>query len=241
MELEWQRGAAEPAAQWAGAALSDEFAGLSPMVQLLKAIDAAGGSTRAGTAQVRPEAAASAAPAAEFGLPTFTYSHECRLLREPWPSAFAPAVLARPCLFGAACQGMSPSLPGHAECGGVVLTEAMTPEELLSFESVGALPCARRACVLCCRFATLDAYMYLNKTRSAPCNMLLNWYVNPVNCEDGYASKTCLPLHGEDAAWSGVYGHVAAASAAALRLRRDATPAHRWYVDQSALKWRPDF
>jgi hypothetical protein len=113
-------------------------------------------------------------------LNTFTYSHECRLLREPWPSqAKTPSgerVYARPCLFGRDCQGMSPHMPGHSECGGVVLTEAMTPAEADEFDEKGAHPPFRRVCVLCSRFVTMDAYMFTNKSRPVPSNVLLNWY-----------------------------------------------------------------
>lgn len=138
---------------------------------------------------------------------------------------------------------MSPNLPGHAECGGVVLAEAMTPEELAEFETRGKHPSVRRSCILCSRFVALDAYMFVNKTRSAPSNMLFNWYVNPTNCEDGYVLEKCIPLSGADTCWTGIFGHVVLLSTAALRLRHDAA-AKTWYVDQSALSWRcpaPDF
>lgn len=93
---------------------------------------------------------------------------------------------ARPCLFGPHCQGMSPHIPGHAECGGVVLAEAMTPAELEAFDTHGTHPPMRRACILCNRFVTMDAYMFTNKSRPMPSNVLLNW------C--GKGEGTCLPL-----------------------------------------------
>ena len=135
---------------------------------------------------------------------------------------------------------MSKHLPGHAESGGVVLSEAMTPDELRDFEEHGRHPATRRACILCSRFATLDAYLYVNKTRSAPPNILLNWYTNPTDCEDGYLSSGCIPLAGAHGWWTGVYGKIVLMTTASLRLRHDAAT-RRWYVDQSALAWKPDF
>ena len=43
----------------------------------------------------------------------------------------------RPCVFGHRCVAMQPCMPGHDESGGVVLTEAMSPDELADFESSG--------------------------------------------------------------------------------------------------------
>jgi hypothetical protein len=64
------------------------------------------------------------------------------------------------------------------ECGGVVLSEAMTPAELAAFEEKGAHPAHRRACILCSRFVTTDAYFYVNKHQDVPANVLLNWQVD---------------------------------------------------------------
>ena len=242
--MEWQRVDDDAPAAWCGASLLSDDAGLSPMVQLLKVLETAGWPDGP-TAQLRPEGALAAdADVPPPDLPCFSFSHESALLREPWPSslrlASGASVFTRPCIFGRACQGMSPNLPGHAESGGVVLAEAMTPQELVEFEEHGRHPATRRACVLCSRFVTLDAYMFVNKMRSAPPNVLLNWYTNPTNCEDGYAAEKCIPLEGADTWWTGVFGRVALLSTASLRLRHDPAT-KRWFVDQSALAWRPDF
>lgn len=106
--MDWQResNSVDAAPPWCGASLSAEDAALSPMVQLLKVLASASAAPDGTpTAHLRPEMGHLSTPPS---LPTFTYSHECALLREPWPSAVrtasGAAVFARPCLFGRACQ-----------------------------------------------------------------------------------------------------------------------------------------
>jgi hypothetical protein len=81
----------------------------------------------------------------------------------------------------------------------------------------------------------MEAFLYLNKTSPAPANVLLNWYMNPVDCEDGYSSRCCLPAPGTEDAWTGVFGHVVMHATNNLRLRQD--PATKlWRVDQEPLR-----
>jgi hypothetical protein len=112
----------------------------------------------------------------------------------------------------------------------------MTPQELAEFEARGSHPAERRACILCLRLFVMDAFLTLNKTAASPENVLLNdLYENPINCEDGYSSRYCLPAAGTEDSWSGIYGHVVMHASNKLRLRQD--PATRlWRVDQSVLR-----
>lgn len=171
-------------------------------------------------------------------MDTFTVSHENALLREPWPSQQimpnGENIYARACIFGEHCMGMSQDLPGHNECGGVVLAEAMTPSELREFEETGNTPATRRACILCNRYVTMEAYLFVNKTRACAQNCLFNWYVNPIDCEDGYPSGMCLPL-GTNERWSGIYGKVCMLSLNNLRIVQD-NVTRRWYVHQDLAK-----
>lgn len=175
----------------------------------------------------------------EADLYTFSFSHESALLSEPWPSSVktpsGKPIWARACLFGPDCQGMSPELPGHAQCGGVVLTEAMTPAELEAFESRGAHPAVRRACILCCRAFTMDAFLQHNKNSPAPKRLRFNWYVNPVECADGYSARVCIPSPGTDDTWTGIYGHVVMHALNNLRLLQS-PGTRRWTVNQEALR-----
>jgi len=90
-------------------------------------------------------------------------AHEARLLREPWTSTGAPACKSRPCLFGKQCVGMRGIIPGCADCGGFVLTEAMSVSDYEEFERTGAPPVTRMPCVLCTRANVMDAYLYMRR------------------------------------------------------------------------------
>jgi hypothetical protein len=151
-----------------------------------------------------------------------SFSHESRLLREPWPSrAKLPSgkhIFARPCLFGDSCVGMSPNLPGHFDSGGVVLAESMSPAELEEFNRTGKNPPVRRCCVLCSRYVITDAYLYINKQSTRPANVYLNEFTNPVGCPDGYARDRCIPFEGSNTHWSGIFGNVAMLCFGSLRL-----------------------
>jgi hypothetical protein len=105
---------------------------------------------------------------------------------------------------------MNPNLPGHADCGGIVLAEAMTPSELREFDESGAHPACRRACILCSRFVTTDAYLFVNKTYAVPSNVLLNWRGLPLlACVAGSAGlggrnphSTPIPAAGTPTPWT---------------------------------------
>ncbi|KAK3284033.1 hypothetical protein CYMTET_8286 [Cymbomonas tetramitiformis] len=55
--------------------------------------------------------------------------------------------------------GMSPSIRGHAEHGGHVLREYLTPREYDLFERTGMSPTERRPCLLCMRSQIHYAHM----------------------------------------------------------------------------------
>ena len=175
--------------------------------------------------------------AARLELPTldvFTVEHENLLLREPWTTASGHVV--RPCVFGNACLGCNPQLPGHVESGGVVLAEAMTPNELRALEASGTYPVQRRSCVLCARFNVSAAYIFARKKRSFPIGCVLNAYTNPVGA-GGYNPEDCIPQPGDGGAWLGVMGHVVSLRWNKIRLTQNADT-KAWHVDQSRLLFR---
>ena len=59
-------------------------------------------------------------------------------------------------------------------------------------------------------------------------------YTNPVDCEDGYASRLCIPLASVECGWPGIFGNVAIFATNNLQLVQD--PATKeWRVDQGPL------
>eukprot|EP00854_Cymbomonas_tetramitiformis_P024162 gene24162-29333_t len=90
-----------------------------------------------------------------------TYSFECLLLSQVTCVRLPDGsrVSNRPCYFGHGCQGMSPSIRGHAEHGGHVLREYLTPREYDLFERTGVSPAERRPCLLCMRSQIHYAHM----------------------------------------------------------------------------------
>lgn len=186
-----------------------------------------------------PQEGPPAAPPMPNQLEVFNAAHEDALLREPWNSAGAPSHKARPCVVGRRCVAMQPCMPGHAESGGVVLAEAMSPSELEEFERSGAHPAMRRPCILCSRANVMDAYLCLRRERSrpgaAPPAYVLNWYVNPAGEEGGYASNSVIPFADDGDTWMGVFSTVVAFTPDMIRLVQDEST-HRWRVDQSRLK-----
>lgn len=182
---------------------------------------------------------ANAVPPMPQHFEVFNAEHEDALLREPWPSAGAPGHRTRPCVVGRRCMAMQPCMPGHEESGGVVLSEAMSPSELLEFERSGAHPALRRPCILCARANVMDAYLRLRRARGgtgvgAP-GYVLNWYANPVGEEGGYAAAASIPFPDDGDSWMGVFSTVMAFTPDQLRLVQDEVT-HRWRVDQSAIK-----
>jgi hypothetical protein len=123
------------------------------------------------------------------------------------------------------------------DCGGIVLAESMTPQELAEFNSLGRHPTGRKCCVLCTRYIVTDAYLYINKHNTIPSNVYLNEYTNPAGCEDGYARDRCIPFEGSETHWSGVFGHVAMLSFGSMRLRQD-DKTLAWWVDQTDMAHR---
>lgn len=165
----------------------------------------------------------------EFAV--FSYAHESRLLCEPFVNAAGKST--RACVMGAACMGKNPSLVGHHESrGGIVITETMSPAELVAFEATGDHPTERRCCILCTRYNVHAGYLFARKQRGFPAWLILNCYTNMFG--DGeYDAQYALPLVG-DTIWHGVAGSVLGLHLNALQLAQTAEKS--WFVDQSALK-----
>lgn len=169
-------------------------------------------------------------PSFEGELDLFPMAHDAAILREPFRNA--AGACSRACLMGDSCVGRDSLLPGHAESGGVVLTEIMSPAELAAFREHGALPSERRTCLLCARMNVHTAYLFARKRRTFPPNALLNNFVNAAG-EGEYAAEFLVPSP-DDSSWSGVLGTVAGLHLNALRLVQE--PDKSWRVDQSAME-----
>lgn len=187
---------------------------------------------------------AQAGTATEDDLHVFTYEHENRLLRGPWESPGSPGAYAYNCVFGRRCMGMHRELQGHAESGGLVLAESMTPEELVAFQERGAHPNVRRPCILCIRANVTEHYLRLRRRRlegggppPPPPPYVINFYVNPTDEAGAYAGSACVPFAEDGDAWLGVVGRVAMFSLRHLRLTQGEDRV--WRVDQSRMLHGP--
>jgi len=172
-----------------------------------------------------------AGPLPTFGgeLDLFPMGHEDAILREPFKGG--GDVVSRPCLLGDSCVGKNALIPGHGLCGGVILTEVMSPAELAAFRATGAQPAERRTCLLCTRFNVHSAYLFARKQRTFPPNAHLNHFVN-ASGEGEYSAEYLIPAP-DDSSWSGVVGTVVGLHLNALRLVQEADKT--WRVDQSAM------
>lgn len=176
----------------------------------------------------------------ENDLEVFTYAHECALLRTAWESPGRPGTFAYNCVFGRQCVAMHKEFPGHAECNGVVLTQAMTPAELDAFERGGTQPEKRRPCVLCMRANVTEHYLRMRRARFADNGRgftsppyIMNWYVNPFDEAGAYCGSLCLPFAEDGDVWLGIAGKMAMFSMQHLRLRQ--AEDRSWRVDQSPM------
>jgi len=168
-------------------------------------------------------------------MPIFTVNHENALLREPFASRSNLSSFTRPCVMGIECMGRNPGLPGHMEsAGGVILSEILTPLELEHFHATGALPPARRSCILCNRYNVTAGYLYSRKKKSFPQLAFLNQYLNSFGTVGEYATDCALPMAGDDGMWLGIIGKTCMLRLNLLRLEQDAS-SRSWVVNQSRM------
>ncbi|KAK3289938.1 hypothetical protein CYMTET_2652 [Cymbomonas tetramitiformis] len=135
-------------------------------------------------------------------------------------------------------EGMSPSIRGHAEHGGHVLREYLTPREYDLFERTGVSPAERRPCLLCMRSQIHYAHMCMvhNMQDMPNSAILLNSYVNPRDEEDGYDGQYMIPRT-DTPIFQGLAGSVCVSEKHLLRwIVKDNV--HR--IDQSALRYRAE-
>jgi hypothetical protein len=172
-------------------------------------------------------------------IPVFTADHESRLLCECHKFALPNGTLAsmKACAGGKNCVGLNANIAGHEKSGGGVIIRALlTPEELTVFETTGKSPIEDRLCVLCARWYMATAFFWCQENRNEKYlqNMIINWYVNPRDCEGGYKGDHMIPL-GAYPGWRAMIGPVVCNSLHNLRLVRRG---HVWWVDQSKLLWQ---
>ncbi len=117
----------------------------------------------------------------------------------------------RACICGDACLGFHESIRDRDLCGGgSALREMLFPEELAKFQATGELPEKPKACVLCHRQQTLQAYLLCQGSETVQDNlkfadMHVNLFVNPTDCKDGYASEETIPF-AETSGWAYMIG-----------------------------------
>ena len=172
-------------------------------------------------------------------LPIFSVLHEQKLLVETHSLTLPTGrtVETRPCMYGQNCMGMRDNLPGHDECGGVVLREALTPIELELFERTGECPSQKRPCVLCARYQIATVYFEMENGTGDDTlkNCILNWYINPRDCTNGYKSEYMVPCEGSKG-WHCMCGSVCMVILHKLRLVQD-RERNLWRVTQNELEW----
>lgn len=172
--------------------------------------------------------------------PICTANHESKLLMEPHDQPLPDGKIAkmRPCICGDACLGFHESIRDRDMCGGgCALREMLFPDELQRFETTGKLPTQQKACVLCHRQQTLQAYLLCQGSTEEVgtkfADMHVNLYVNPRDCLDGYASENTIPF--ETHGWSYLVGPVAVNRFSKYRWVRRGNV---WCVDQTELLWQ---
>jgi hypothetical protein len=229
-------GAVPPPPAFNGLIVENQEIGQSPLVALLTQLYARDDrviGARAGA--LGCDGASSNEPVKLPTLPVFTFDHDCAILREPFQSTAFKGLSTRPCLMGDSCMGMHKALPGHRASGGVVLTEMMSPDELVAFHERGDLPVQRRACLLCVRYNVTCAYLFARKQRFFSSAHLFNPHTNVVDHAGEYRADCCLPMPADNGAWLGIMGSFAMLRLDALCLTQDATT-KQWFVDQSGMK-----
>jgi len=174
-------------------------------------------------------------------LPIFTREHENQLLVQAHKVSLPSGRVTdmRRCLFEDQCIGMQTNFPGHTESGGIVLREALTPVELAQFEQTGALPEKRRPCILCSRKAMTMMFLMSESEQRLDGirNRILNWYINPRDCEMGYRGEHMVPPEGSRG-WHCMCGSVCMVVLHKMRIVQDEETSV-WRVTQDELGWSP--
>ena len=169
-------------------------------------------------------------------------STENELLCEPHDVPIADGTIGRmrPCVMNDECVGKSELIQNHESSGGKIMREMLFPNELQKFKNTGELPKEPKCCVLCMRQHIFTAYLWCmhepNKEKMKKKDLVLNCYVNPINCEEGYDEKFAIPLS-SCPQWSFMIGPVVTNR---LSLMRWVKSGDVWYVDQSALLWKKE-
>lgn len=171
-------------------------------------------------------------------IPVFTVTHENKMLYEPHAITLpnGAKVNMRACVSAHNCVGKDPNIVNSDNNGGRVLRKMLTPEELVKFETNGVLPEEPRLCVLCARRCATVAYFWCLHERPEIMlrNTVINAYVNPVDCENGYLSEYAIP-NVKDGSWRCMVGPIVTNSHSKMKYckNRDGI----WYVNQEALVW----
>ena len=170
-------------------------------------------------------------------VPVFTADHESKLLQEHHSINLpnGARVHTRACASGQKCVGLDSHFQNFEQCGGKILREALTPEELILFETNGTVPAEPRMCVLCCRKHAMTAYFWCLHERPETMlrNTIINSYVNPVDCENGYVSELTIP-NVKDCSWRCMIGPVVTNVKSKMfwYKKKDV-----WCINQDALIW----
>jgi hypothetical protein len=130
-------------------------------------------------------------------LPLYSVAHETELLQEAgtFKHPRNDSIVVYPaCTRGYLCVGKTEDLAGMPSSEGVVLMQAMTPEELQHLMSSGVAPVEKGPCVLCTRWLICSALIVsrsINTTVGAASPQILNaWRV--VVGTGGYEARNCL-------------------------------------------------
>jgi len=144
------------------------------------------------------------------------------------------------------CVGSTIKIPYLTEK--IILTALMFPHEYEEFLNNGTTPRIDRPCILCCRFILVDFDItcrellmlgssgHLKQSNEKSWHMesmqIMQIYYNKLDCEGGYYSQFCLTPRPREPLLQPI-----------VRLNRLRLRAHkvnnRWYIDQSALVWKP--
>ena len=146
---------------------------------------------------------------------------------------------ARPCMQGSNCiamvAGALERVPheGAPNFEPAPLMQICTREELDAMYKLGITPSEMRACLRCVRHALSSAVAIKEKMSEPwPPSMVLQWFGNKTECEQGYAHNLCiLP---SKTAFNGLYYPMVVEYDDLLQVRWDPTT-KGYFVDQSGL------
>lgn len=171
-------------------------------------------------------------------IPVFTVQHENKLLCEPHSICLPNGERAhmRACVSGQSCLGNDSSIGNFDKSDGRVLREMLTPEELVKFETKGSVPGEPRLCILCARRCAMVAYFWClhEKPEVMLRHTIINAYVNPVDCENGYKSEYAIP-NIKDGSWRCMIGPVVTNSLSNMYYFKGKDG--YWRINQDALAW----